>query len=137
MDVFRPEQRSEIMRRVRSAGTRPELAVRKLVRDLGIKFRAAASGLPGKPDLAIFNQKKAVFVHGCFWHRHNCEAAKLPKSNRAYWKRKQAANAARDRRNLRALRLKGWKSIILWECQLKATRMVEGRLFRFLSEKHE
>src|ERR1700730_10083688 len=85
MGIFDPDQRSEIMRRVRSSGTRPEMIVRGIMRRMGVKYRCCPPNLPGKPDLVIVGQRKAILVHGCFWHGHHCEAGKLPKSNRPYW----------------------------------------------------
>jgi DNA mismatch endonuclease, patch repair protein len=132
MDMFSRSERTEIMRRVRSKGTQPEIIVRNLVRRMGIRYRSCARNLPGKPDLVMVGQRKAVLVHGCFWHGHHCEAGKLPKSNRSYWKSKQAKNAARDSRNARALRSRGWKLIVIWECEIRGSKRLQGRLRRFL-----
>ncbi len=97
------------MRRVRSTNTRPELAVRKVVHGLGYRYRLHSKTLAGCPDLVLARHRKIVFVHGCFWHGHNCPAAALPKSNRGYWELKQSRNKARDRRHMRTLRRKGGK----------------------------
>ncbi|HXP78802.1 MAG TPA: very short patch repair endonuclease [Verrucomicrobiae bacterium] len=132
MDTFVPSQRSEIMRRVRSSGTQPEIIVRKILRGMGIKYRSCPRSLPGKPDLVIATQQKAIFVHGCFWHGHHCDGGKLPKSNRTYWRSKQAKNALRDSRNTRTLRSKGWKLMVVWECQTRGSKRLESRLARFL-----
>ncbi len=123
------------MRRVRSSGTRPEMIVRKIVRRMGIKYRSCPSNLPGKPDLVMVEQRKAILVHGCFWHGHDCEAGKLPKSNRAYWRSKQTKNALRDSRNARALRSKGWKLMVIWECEIRTGKRLQSRLSRFLRVK--
>lgn len=132
MDTFNPLQRSEIMRRVRARGTEPEKIVRGIVRRMGIRYRSSPRNLPGKPDLVIFEQRKVILVHGCFWHGHRCDAGRLPKSNRAYWKNKQTKNALRDARNARALRSRGWKLMIVWECNMRRGGSLEGRLARFL-----
>ena len=132
MDTFSRTKRSDIMRRVHSSGTRPELAVRAIVKQLGFQYRACPRSLPGKPDLVIERKRKAIFVHGCFWHAHNCDSARLPKTNRAYWKRKQERNASRDAANARALRASGWKLMVLWECQIRPGKRIEGRISRFL-----
>jgi DNA mismatch endonuclease, patch repair protein len=132
MDTFDSAQRSNIMRRVRSSGTRPEMAVRRMVRRMGIRYRSCPRNLPGKPDLVVPDQRKAILVHGCFWHGHRCEAGKLPKSNRSYWKSKQTRNARRDLRNARALRSKGWKLLTVWECQIRGSTRLKSRLSRFL-----
>lgn len=134
MDTFAPKQRSEIMRRVRSRDTRPEMIVRGLVRRMGVSYRSYPQNLPGKPDLVMTAQRKAVLVHGCFWHGHKCEAGRLPKSNRTYWKDKQTKNALRDSRNFRALRSKGWKVMVVWECQIRNRKRLQTRLSRFLRE---
>ena len=135
MDVFDSDQRSSIMRQVRSRGTQPELVVRGILRRMGIRYRCCPRNLPGKPDLAIAGGRKAIFVHGCFWHGHRCEAGRLPKSNRSYWKSKQTKNALRDLRNARDLRSKGWKLMVIWECQIRSSKRLESRLLRFLSTK--
>jgi DNA mismatch endonuclease, patch repair protein len=132
VDTFNPIQRSEIMRRVRSRGTQPEMIVRSIVKRMGVRYRSCLRNLPGKPDLAILAQRKAILVHGCFWHGHDCEGGKLPKSNRSYWKSKQSKNTLRDLRNARALRLRGWKLMTLWECEIRNRKRLEARLSRFL-----
>src|SRR6266567_1970564 len=132
MDTFSRSQRSEIMRRVRSIGTRPEMIVRGIVRAMGIRYRSCPRNLPGKPGLVMAKQRKAILVHGCFWHGHHCEAAKLPKSNRSYWKSKQAKNALRDSRNARSLRSRGWKLMVIWECEIRRSKRLQARLSRFL-----
>lgn len=132
MDTFSPNQRSEIMRRVRSTGTRPEMIVRNIVRRIGVRYRSCALNLPGKPDLVVRSQRKAILVHGCFWHAHGCVASKLPKSNRSYWKNKQLKNAARDTRIASALRSRGWKLMVIWECQIRNGNRLQSRLCRFL-----
>jgi DNA mismatch endonuclease, patch repair protein len=135
MDTFSPKKRGEIMRRVRSTGTQPELIVRGIVRQLGLRYRSCARNLPGKPDLVTVGQRKAILVHGCFWHGHNCDAGKLPKSNRSYWKKKQIRNGLRDSENIRALRGLGWKLIVVWECEIRVSKRLQYRLARFLRAK--
>lgn len=130
MDVFSSAQRSEIMRRVRSTNTRPEIAVRRVLRSLGLRFSIHRASLPGKPDIAIRDRGIVIFVHGCFWHGHKCPASVLPRSNVAYWKLKQTKNMRRDRRNLRALRQAGWKVIVIWECQIGKTKTLVDRIAR-------
>ena len=135
MDTFSRKERSEIMRRVRSKGTRPELTVRRLVKQMGIKYRCSPGNLPGKPDLVLDKQRKAIFVHGCFWHGHSCEAGRLPRANRSYWKNKQIKNYRRDLRNARALRRNGWSLLTLWECELRKKKVVDARVTRFVRAK--
>src|SRR5689334_24657208 len=116
------------MRRVHSRDTGPELAVRKLVHGMGYRYRLYSPDLPGRPDLVFAARKKAIFVHGCFWHRHRCPCATLPKSNRAYWERKQDRNAMRDKQHVRELRRAGWKTLIIWECEIKEAKRLQRRL---------
>lgn len=133
MDVFAPRQRSEIMRRVTSKNTRPELLVRKLIHAAGYRYRLHAADVPGRPDVVIRSHKKAIFINGCFWHAHSCPAGVLPKANRAYWKSKQSRNAIRDLKTRRVLRKSGWHVLTIWECQLKNLKTLANRLERFLS----
>src|ERR1700735_3041730 len=134
MDTFTPAKRSEVMRRVRSRNTWPELTVRKILGRMRVRYRSTVDNLPGKPDLVIRKQQKAILVHGCFWHGHHCEAGRLPKSNRSYWKRKQINNARRDSKNARALRRNGWGVMVVWECEIRAKEKLQARLSRFLGE---
>jgi len=132
MDTFSPEQRSAVMRKVRGKNTKPELTVRRLLHALGYRYRLHVRDLPGQPDLVFPSRKKVVFVNGCYWHGHHCEAATLPASNRAYWRAKQQRNAARDARNARTLRRAGWGALTVWECQMKNLERLRARLVRFL-----
>lgn len=128
-------ERALLMSRVRQRGTEPELAVRAILGGLGHRFRTNGKGLPGSPDIYSTNGRRAIFVHGCFWHRHpGCKAATTPSRNRKFWQAKFAANTARDRRNVRRLRRLGYGVLTVWECQLKSpaklTRL-RARLARF------
>src|SRR5882762_2654154 len=118
MDTFSAAERSGIMRRVKSRNTAPERKVSCLVRSFGYRQQQNCENLPGRPDIVLRGKKIAIFVHGCFWHRHHCAAATLPKSNRSYWKLKQERNFRRDRKNARALRKMNWRVLTLWECQI-------------------
>jgi DNA mismatch endonuclease (patch repair protein) len=132
MDVFSPKNRSEIMRRVRSKNTKPEMVVRRLVHSSGFRYRVHSKTVFGCPDLVFAGPKKAIFVHGCFWHGHDCPSATLPKTNRQYWQAKQERNAMRDARNLQSLRGAGWRVLIIWECELKELNKLKNRLQLFL-----
>ena len=133
MDNLSLAERSEIMARVRSKNSRPELQVRKLVFALGYRYRLHAKDLPGHPDLVLRKFRKVVFVHGCFWHRHaGCALARLPKSRLDFWLPKLEGNKKRDEKNKRALLRAGWKVLTIWECQLKGTDLLATRLRRFL-----
>lgn len=133
MDNLSAEARSKTMAAVRSKNTTPEIRVRRMLHSLGYRFRIHCATLPGKPDLAFASRKKAVFVHGCFWHRHrNCKHATTPQIHSEYWLKKFTANTSRDRAALRSLRRLGWQATIVWECQLKQPGKVAQRLVRFL-----
>ncbi|MDI6625258.1 MAG: very short patch repair endonuclease [Brevundimonas sp.] len=120
-DVFTPEQRSAVMRRVKGRDTGPELAVRRILRAAGIGYRLGGGGLPGKPDLVMKGRRTAVFVHGCFWHGHDCaRGARQPKANAAYWTAKIDRNRARDAAARAALEAAGWRVVTVWECGMKA-----------------
>ena len=119
-DVFTPEQRSAVMRAVKSSNTKPEIALRKALFALGYRYRLNVKTLPGKPDLVFAKHRTVIFVHGCFWHGHDCKRGRrVPKTNRDYWTAKIARNRARDEKNEAALAALGWRVITVWECELK------------------
>jgi DNA mismatch endonuclease (patch repair protein) len=119
-------ERALLLSKVRQRGTGPELAARAILRNLGIRFRTNGKGLPGSPDIFSASGKRAVFVHGCFWHRHpRCRAATTPTRNRKYWLAKFLANVARDNRNARRLRRLGYRVMTVWECQLESPAKLE------------
>lgn len=135
MDTLTKKERSEVMSRVRHRDTKPEWAVRRLVHRFGYRYRLHARHLPGKPDLVFGPKRKAIFVHGCFWHRHpRCKLARLPKSRRDFWIPKLEANRERDLRNQQELRALGWAFVVVWECEIKDTKTLERRLKSFLGE---
>lgn len=118
-DILTPSERSERMSRIRGKDSQPELALRRVLHRLGLRYRLHDSRLPGKPDLVFPRHKTVVFVHGCFWHRHQgCKIATTPKSNTGFWQEKFMKNTARDMRNIAALEDLGWKVYIAWECEL-------------------
>jgi DNA mismatch endonuclease (patch repair protein) len=132
-DVYSKEKRSDIMSRIKSRKTRPESDVAGLLRKLGIKYRGHVKSLPGQPDFVVASASTVIFVHGCFWHNHrNCKRARLPKTNRAFWKRKIDGNRRRDQRIARSLRKEGWHVVTVWQCQLRNHERVRGRLERLL-----
>lgn len=125
--------RSANMRAIRSKDMRPELEVRSLVHKLGYRFRLHRKDLPGQPDLVFVSRRKVIFVHGCFWHWHQgCKIAHVPKSNLEYWGPKLERNRARDRRNIDALRMDGWKTMVIWECEIRSGRTLKKRINAFL-----
>jgi DNA mismatch endonuclease (patch repair protein) len=128
-DVYGPEKRSAVMRRVKSRDTAPERQVRRLVWGLGGRFRLHRADLPGKPDLVLAGRRLAIFVHGCFWHGHDCaRGARVPKANRDYWTAKVARNRARDIAGRGALEALGWRVETIWECELKDREALAARV---------
>lgn len=134
MDTLSREARSERMRRVKSSDTKPELELRRLVWSLGYRYRRNRPGIPGRPDLAFVARRRAIFLHGCFWHRHRCHSgSRTPKTRRAFWQAKFKRNVKRDGVVARQLRTSGWHSLVIWECELADTRKVEHRVRKFLN----
>ncbi|MFN0193008.1 MAG: very short patch repair endonuclease [Aestuariivirga sp.] len=135
-DFLPKDDRSRNMAAIRSTGMKPELLVRSLVHRLGYRYRLHVRDLPGKPDLVFRSRKKAIFVHGCFWHQHaktSCLDGRAPKSNLGYWAGKLARNVARDAENAEALRAMGWKVLVVWECDvLRTPKKVKTRVVKFL-----
>ena len=111
--------RSENMRRIRSKGMRPELAVRSLVHRMGYRFRLHRNDLPGKPDLVFVSQHKVIFVHGCFWHGHDCALFKWPQTRPEFWRDKIGRNRSNDAKAQQALLAGGWRVALVWECALR------------------
>lgn len=125
--------RSEIMRRVRSKDTGPELTVRKLTHSLGFRYNLHKDDLPGKPDLVFPGKKKVIYVHGCFWHGHQCKRGnRVPKRNKEYWENKIKANIQRDNHHVDDLSNQGWSVLIIWECEIKEQEILCQRIYDFL-----
>ena len=128
-----PEQRSRVMRAVKSRDTAPELAVRRLAHALGYRYRLHRRDLPGTPDLVFPSRRKVVFVHGCFWHGHDCPRGdRMPKTNADYWTAKIARNRERYERQQAELRLDGWRVLTVWECETRERDELAARLRSFL-----
>lgn len=125
MDVHCPEQRSFNMSQIKGKNTKPELLIRKWLWANGYRYRLHYKNLPGKPDLVFPGRKKVIFVHGCFWHRHDCRYFKWPKSNSEFWRQKIEGNVERDQKNSAALVASGWVYLIIWECTLKDTKKAD------------
>jgi len=120
MDRLSCGRRSALMSRIRSKDTLPERTLRRTLHNLGYRYRLHGRDLPGCPDIVFSRRRKVIFVHGCFWHLHaRCKLGALPKSKLRYWRPKLEANVARDKRNIRRLRNKGWKVLVVWQCQLR------------------
>ena len=134
-DVFSPQMRSAVMRRVKGRDTGPELKVRKLLTGLGARYRLHRKDLPGNPDIVMPGRKLAIFVHGCFWHGHDCaRGARVPKANRDYGLTQVGRNRARDDASLAALTGKGWRAETIWECELKDESALRARLSSLLAK---
>jgi DNA mismatch endonuclease (patch repair protein) len=132
-DVFSAAKRSEVMRAVKGADTKPEIALRKALFARGLRYRLHAGDLPGKPDLVFPRHRAVVFVNGCFWHGHDCaRGSRTPKTNRAYWTGKIARNKARDKETVKALAALGWRAYIVWECALKSLDAAADRTARLV-----
>mgnify|MGYP000290274091 CR=1 FL=1 len=131
-DPLTKAERSLRMSRIRSVDTEPEMIVRRLVHAMGYRYSLHARDVPGSPDLVFRRRKKAIFVHGCFWHQHGCRQYRQPRTNRGFWGPKLARNRARDREVRNTLRKLGWKTLTVWECQLKRAAQLTSRLRRFL-----
>ena len=133
-DIVDRQRRSEIMARIGPRDTLPELTVRSAAHRMGLRFRLHQRKLPGSPDLVFRRHGVAVFVHGCFWHRHQgCANATRPKTRPEFWQRKFDGNVARDARNCADLRRMGWRVLVVWECQTQNLDQLWARLDRFLS----
>ena len=128
-DIVDSERRSENMSKIKGRDTAPELAVRRIAHDLGFRFRLHRKDIPGCPDLVFPKYRLAVFVHGCFWHRHDgCQYTYMPKSRTAFWTKKFGQNVARDYRNEKALQELGWQVLVIWECETWNKERVKQRL---------
>ncbi|MCZ0952171.1 MAG: very short patch repair endonuclease [Rhodospirillaceae bacterium] len=129
--------RSEIMGRIRSKGTKPEMTVRRLLHSMGYRYRLHVAGLPGKPDIVFPARRKVVEVRGCFWHQHKdpgCAIARRPKTNRNYWLPKLERNVERDANHESELRALGWDVLVVWECEVLAGPGFVERVIGFLDQ---
>ena len=136
-DSLSKAERSERMSRVRHRDTKPEMLVRRIVHRLGFRYRLHDRRLPGTPDLVFKSRRMAIFVHGCFWHRHpdpSCKLARMPKSQLDFWRPKLEGNRERDLRLQSELDAIGWKYLVVWECELGHREQLENKLLAFLTE---
>lgn len=133
MDKLTPEHRSWNMQRIKSRDTKPELIVRSILHRMGYRFRLHRKDLPGKPDIVLSKYKTVIFVHGCFWHRHEgCKLAYTPKSRIDFWQKKFQSNIERDQRVVSKLIEMGWQVLIIWECEVKKKECVIERIDKYL-----
>jgi DNA mismatch endonuclease (patch repair protein) len=136
VDLLTAERRSWNMSRIRGRNTGPELRLRSLLHCAGFRFRLHAKHLPGRPDVVLPKYRTAIFVHGCFWHRHpGCRNATMPSTRREFWQKKFEGTVGRDIRNQAMLEAAGWTVVIIWECELKAE--AEGIVRRLGDELRE
>ena len=127
------EQRSRNMSAIKSKNTKPEIAVRKLLHSMGYRFRLHRKDLPGSPDIVLPKYKTVIFVHGCFWHRHeNCKYASTPKTRKEFWENKFKANVKRDLEIQEKIKNIGWKSFVIWECETKNADNLREKLIDYL-----
>jgi len=135
-DIFSKQKRSEIMSKISGKETKPEILVRKYLFANGFRYRKNVKDLPGKPDIVLPKYKTVIFIHGCFWHGHNCKAGKLPKTRKEFWKEKINRNIQRDKNNKIELQKQGWKVITIWQCKLKNKMIQEKTLKNLIDTLH-
>lgn len=131
------QQRRRIMQAVKTEDTGPELKVRRLLNGLQYRYRLHPKNLPGRPDIVFPSSKNAIFVHGCFWHGHGCSKGKLPKSRLEYWRPKLKSNQRRDVAKAAELHALGWRTLTIWQCELKDTKKLTPKLVRFIERKRK
>ncbi|QIG53905.1 DNA mismatch endonuclease Vsr [Altererythrobacter sp. BO-6] len=136
-DTRTPSQRRRIMQSVKTKDTGPEMAVRRLLHREGFRYRLHHQGLPGRPDIVFPGRRKVIFVHGCFWHGHDCRLGRPPKSKLEYWGPKLLSNKERDQRILRELAESGWATLTVWQCEMENMAELRTRLIRYLEDAPE
>ena len=136
-DIYSEQKRSEIMSKISDKGTKPEIIVRKFLFANGFRYRKNDKRYSGKPDIVLPKYKNVIFIHGCFWHGHDCPAGKLPETNKKFWKGKIADNIERDKKNKAALENSGWNVITIWQCELKNKEIREKTLTELTNTLHK
>lgn len=135
-DIVSPQARSRMMAAVRSKNTKPEVRVRRALHALGARFRLHRRDLPGTPDIVLPGRRLAIFVHGCFWHRHTgCRLTTMPRTRAEEWAAKFYANVARDRANVEKLEASGWRVATIWECETREPKALSELVYNVLSEE--
>ena len=127
-DIYTKSKRSEIMSHISGKETKPEIFVRKFLFANGLRFRKNVKDLTGKPDIVLPKHKTVIFIHGCFWHGHDCKRATLPTTNTEFWETKINGNIERDRRNISELQELGWKVIVIWQCEIQNEKLRQENL---------
>ena len=135
-DIYSKQKRSEIMSKISGKETKPEILVRKFLFANGFRYRKNDKRYPGKPDIVLPKYKTVVFIHGCFWHGHNCPAGKPPETKKDFWKQKIKGNIERDKRNKTELQKQGWKVITIWQCELKNKEIREKTFTELTNTLH-
>jgi DNA mismatch endonuclease, patch repair protein len=131
VDVHTTEQRSRNMAAIKARNTRPEMRVRSLLHALGYRYRLHRKDLPGRPDIVLAKHRTVIFVHGCFWHCHDCRwGSVVPKTRAEFWREKRAGNVARDEKHKAALMAEGWKVLTVWECETRSENELRVTLDR-------
>lgn len=135
-DIFSPEKRSEIMSKIKGKNTKPELILRKILWGAGYRYRIHYKKLPGNPDIVFPGKRKVIFVHGCFWHVHECHEFTWPKTNVEFWDIKLHRNKERDSKNVEKLSHLGWEVLVVWECEVKTSNLDDlfSKLELFLAQ---
>jgi DNA mismatch endonuclease (patch repair protein) len=134
VDIFSRHKRSKIMSKISSHDTKPEILVRKFLFSQGFRFRKNDNRYPGKPDIILPKYKIAIFIHGCFWHNHNCNRGRIPKTNTKFWQKKINDNKKRDKKNQINLLNQGWKVIVIWQCEINNKMKMKERLEYLIKE---
>ncbi|WP_158791506.1 very short patch repair endonuclease [Granulicella sp. L60] len=135
MDIHTQEQRSRNMAAIKGANTKPEMRVRSALHSMGFRFRLHRKDLPGKPDIVLAKHRTVIFVHGCFWHCHDCRwGSVVPKTRSEFWAKKRQGTTERDTRNITSLKVAGWKVLVIWECQSRSNEVLRGILASALSK---
>ena len=133
MDVHSSEQRSRNMAAIKGRNTKPEMVVRRMVHGLGYRYGLHGKTLPGRPDLVFRSRRKAIFVHGCFWHMHSCRwGLVVPATRTEFWQRKRSGNVVRDLAALKSLAIQGWQVLVVWECETRDVDSLRRKLTTFL-----
>jgi DNA mismatch endonuclease (patch repair protein) len=134
VDVHTPAQRRANMSAIRGTDTKPELIVRQLIHALGFRYRLHGRKLPGKPDLVLTRHRKVIFVHGCFWHSHDCKYGNVkPATRRDFWAEKRRATVERDAKNIELLEKSGWTVLVVWECSMRDKEQLRATLSSYLA----
>ncbi len=127
-DIYSKNKRSQIMSKISRKETEPEILARKFLFEKGFRYRKNDKRYPGKPDIVLPKYKTVIFIHGCFWHGHNCRAGKLPETKKEFWQNKISSNIVRDKKNQYLLENLGWKVIVIWQCELKNKKIRTEKL---------